>query len=73
MSNSKSELPENNQSVQPEEPAKKVYKFKSDLFDQEVTFALDENLNKLKGRVLAPKKLEEANKLLRNLKGPLPK
>jgi hypothetical protein len=52
---------------------KKVFKYKSDLFKQEATFTLDENLNKLKGRVLAPKKLEEANKLLRKLKTPLPK
>jgi len=52
---------------------KKVYKTKSDLFNQEVTYTVDENLNKLKGKVLAPKKLEEANRLLRNLKTPLPK
>ncbi len=30
-------------------------------------------MNKLKGKNLAPKKLEEANKLLRKLKTPLPK
>jgi hypothetical protein len=52
---------------------KKVYKSKSKLFNQEVTYTLDENLEKLKGKVLAPKKLEEANKLLRELKTPLPK
>jgi hypothetical protein len=52
---------------------KKVFKYKSDLFNQEATFTLSEKLNKLKGKVLAPKKLEEANKLLRNLKTPLPK
>lgn len=52
---------------------KKVYKTKSSLFNQEVTYTVDENLNKLKGKILAPKKLEEANRLLRNLKTPLPK
>jgi hypothetical protein len=52
---------------------KKVFKYKSDLFNQVVTYTVDENLNKLKGKVLAPKKLEEANKLLRKLKTPLPK
>jgi hypothetical protein len=38
----------------------------------EVTLTVDENLNKLKGRILAPKKLEEANKHLRKIKS-LPK
>lgn len=54
---------------------KKVYKYKSNLLGQEVelTFTHDENLEKLKGKVLAPKKLAEANRLLRNLKTPLPK
>jgi hypothetical protein len=52
---------------------KKVIKYKSELFDKEITFTVNENLNKLKGRVLAPKKLAEANKLLRKLKTPLPK
>ncbi|OQP56848.1 hypothetical protein A3860_09700 [Niastella vici] len=52
---------------------KKVYKIKSELFNQVSTYTVDENLNKLKGKVLAPKKLEEANKLLRKLKTPLPK
>jgi hypothetical protein len=35
----------------------------------ELTLTVDENLNKLKGKVLAPKKLEEANKHLRRMKG----
>jgi hypothetical protein len=35
---------------------------------QEITLTVDENLNKLKGRILAPKKLEEANKHLRKMK-----
>jgi hypothetical protein len=52
---------------------KKVIKFKSDLFKQEITFTVSEDLNKLKGKVLAPKKLAEANELLRKLKTPLPK
>jgi len=39
---------------------------------KEITLIVDENLNKLKGKVLAPKKLEEANKHLRRMKS-LPK
>jgi hypothetical protein len=38
-----------------------------------MTFTVSEELNKLKGKVLAPKKLADANKLLRELKTPLPK
>ena len=52
---------------------KKTFKYKSDLFQQEVTLTVDENLNKLKGKILAPKKLAEANKSLRRLKDSLPK
>ena len=52
---------------------KKVIKHKSELFGHEITFTVNEKLNKLKGRVLAPKKLADANKLLRKLKTPLPK
>ena len=52
---------------------KKVYKFKSELFNKESNWTHDENLEKLKGKVWAPKKLAEANKLLKNLKTPLPK
>ena len=51
----------------------KVLRIKSDFFDQKVTYTYKKELDKLKGRVLAPKKLEEANRLLRNLKTPLPK
>ena len=40
---------------------------------QKVTVTVDEELNKLKGKVFAPKKLEEANESLRKLKTPLPK
>ena len=52
---------------------KKVIKHKSELFKQEITFTVNEKLNKLDGKVLAPKKLANANKLLRQLKTPLPK
>jgi hypothetical protein len=51
----------------------KIIKHKSDLFQQEVTLTVDEGLNKLKGRVLAPKKLAAANRALKKLKGSLPK
>lgn len=51
---------------------KKVITYKSNLSKQELTFTIDEKLNKLKGKVLAPKKLAEANKILRKLKSPLP-
>lgn len=46
----------------------RVIKYQSDLFKQEITLTVDENLNKLKGKVLAPKKLEAANKALRKQK-----
>ena len=52
---------------------KKTFKYKSDLFQQEATLTIDENLNKLKGKILAPKKLAAANKSLRKLKHSLPK
>ena len=51
----------------------KTIKYKSALFQQEVTLTVDENLNKLKGKVLAPKKLAAANKSLKRLKDSLPK
>ena len=51
----------------------KVIKYQSDLFKQEVTLTVDDNLNKLKGKILAPRKLEAANKALRKLKDSLPK
>jgi hypothetical protein len=38
----------------------------------EITLTVDVKLNKLKGKILAPKKLEEANKHLRKMKS-LPK
>lgn len=52
---------------------KKVYKSKSKLFGANITYTFDENLEKLQGKILAPKKLAEANRLLKNLKTPLPK
>ena len=51
---------------------KKRTKKSADLFDRKITLVVDEKLNKLKGKILAPKKLAEANKLLRNIKS-LPK
>ena len=51
----------------------KVIKNNSSLFNQQVTLTIDENLNKLKGKVLAPKKLDAANKALGRLKHVLPK
>ncbi|WP_431209677.1 hypothetical protein ACQ86N_26505 [Puia sp. P3] len=51
---------------------KKVIKHKSELTGAEVNFTVSEKLNKLSGKVLAPKKLADANKLLRKLKTPLP-
>ena len=52
---------------------KKSIKNKSDLIPQEITYTVSADLNKLKGKNLAPKKLKEANELLRKLKTPLPK
>ena len=52
---------------------KKVIKHQSELAGKEITFTVSEKLNQLQGRVLAPKKLAEANQILRNLKTPLPK
>ena len=51
----------------------KVIKYQSDLFKKEVTLTVDEALNKLKGQILAPRKLEAANKALKKLKNGLPK
>ncbi|HVU58665.1 MAG TPA: hypothetical protein VHD83_26580 [Puia sp.] len=52
---------------------KKTTNHKSELMGKEITFTVSEELNKLQGKVLAQKKLAEANKLLRKLKTPLPK
>lgn len=50
----------------------KVLKITTGFFDQKVNYTYKKELDKLKGRNLAPKKLEEANKMLRRLKTPLP-
>jgi hypothetical protein len=52
---------------------KRAIKHKSELFGREITFTASEKLNILKGKVLAPKKLADANELLRKIKTPLPK
>jgi len=51
----------------------KAIKYKSQVFGQEVTLTVDENLNKLTGKILAPRKLEAANKSLQKLRHVLPK
>ena len=51
---------------------KKIEQKTTTSWGREITLTVDENLNKLKGRILAPKKLEEANKHLRKMKS-LPK
>ena len=51
---------------------KNILKHKSEIFKQDINMTIDEKLEKLKGKVLAPKKLDEANRLLRKLKSPLP-
>lgn len=51
---------------------KKVKNLK-EFFEQKINYTVSEELNKLQGRNLAPKKLEAANEALRNLKTPLPK
>ena len=50
-----------------------IIKYQSNIFKQEVTLTVDENLNKLKGKILAPSKLDAANKALSRLKDVLPK
>jgi len=52
---------------------KKIIKYKSDLFKQEITLTIDPKLDRLKGKVPFPQKQEKANEMLRNLKTPLPK
>lgn len=47
---------------------KKFFRYKSDLFNKVGTFTMNEELNKYKGKIWAPKKLQEANRILRNLK-----
>jgi len=52
---------------------KKPFRIKRSLFKLEMTYTVSEELNKLKGKVFAPKKLAEANEMLSRLKTPLPK
>jgi len=47
---------------------KKMLKINSSFFDKEIAPTIDEKLNSLKGKILAPKKLEEANKQLSKIK-----
>lgn len=51
----------------------KKIKNAKEFFEQEITYTVSEELNKLKGKNLAPKKLEAANEILRKIKTPLPK
>jgi len=51
----------------------KTIKHKSELFNQEATLTIDRNLIKLKGKILAPKKLAAANNSLRRLKDLIPR
>lgn len=46
---------------------KKEVKIEDAVFGSKVTIIVDEQLNKLKGKVLAPKKLAQANKSLRKV------
>lgn len=52
---------------------KKTREKKANALKKEMTFTVSEELNKLKGRNLAPKKLEKANEMLKNLKDPIPR
>lgn len=51
---------------------KKSTKNSKGLFDREIKLTFSEELNKLKGKPLATKKVEEANRVLKNLKSPMP-
>ena len=51
---------------------KHITKKVTDLSGKEMILIVDERLNKLKGKIQAPKKLEEANNDLKKMKG-LPK
>ncbi len=50
----------------------KTITYKSGLLGKRVVMTPDDNLNKLKGKALAPRKLEDANKILKNVKGSIP-
>ena len=51
---------------------KKTFKVKSRLSNREFILAVDEKLNKLKGAVFCPQKMEEANRALKKLGNKLP-
>ena len=51
---------------------KRVSKSNTNIFNKKVTLTVDEKLNDIKLETLAPHKLEQANKDLRNMKS-LPK
>jgi hypothetical protein len=51
---------------------KKVNKTRGKLLNTEFTITIDEKLNHLQGKILAPRKLELANQHLKKMKG-LPK
>lgn len=46
---------------------KKAVKIEDIVLGNKVTITIDEQLNKLKGKVLAPRKLAQANKSLRKI------
>ena len=52
---------------------KKDFKYKSELFNKVSTYTVNEELNKYKNKAANPQKLAEANRMLKNLKTPLPK
>ena len=51
---------------------KKIEKKATTSWGHEITLTVDQNLNKLKGKILAPRKLEDAIKHLKKMKS-LPK
>jgi hypothetical protein len=52
---------------------KEVVKYWSDIFQQEITMTIDERLNKVDEKKMAPEKQEIANKQLEKIKDFLPK
>jgi hypothetical protein len=52
---------------------KKSLNYRSELFNQKATLTVNDELNKLKGKSFAPKKLAAANKSLKRLKDSLPR
>ena len=54
------------------EDLKKADKTKGKLFDAKINITIDEKLSHLEGKILAPRKLEQANESLKRIKS-LPK